>query len=155
MKKIWILSLWLSIALAGCMGYVPGRQSYWDAQVREMCERDGGVQIIERVLVSKDQLNEMKKIGPYISIPSRLNVTDQDILFWDEAITIFYEANPKVWRSEQLVTRRDDGKVVARVVRYSRVGGDIPSHAHSSHFGCPEEKEILFQREKVFLLMGN
>jgi hypothetical protein len=38
------------------MGWVPGRQSYWDAKVKEMCNKDGGVTIYERVSVPKIDL---------------------------------------------------------------------------------------------------
>lgn len=144
----------LTVLFAGCMGYVPGRQSYWDAQVKEMCEKDGGVTVYERVPTSVEQFEKMRKVGGYASIPPRSSAKSDDILYWDESVTVLRDANPKVWRSEQLIRRRTDEKVVARVVRYSRIGGDIPSPAHTSHFGCPDEREIFSQRERVFVTEG-
>src|SRR5688572_27544698 len=142
-------SVLVASALAGCMGWAPGRQANWDARVKEMCEKDGGVAIYERVPISKVQFEKMGKVGGHVSIPPRESAKADDPLFWDESVTLFRDANPRVWRSEHAIKRRTDEKVVARVVRYSRVGGDIPSPAHQSHLGCPDEKEVFAQREKV------
>lgn len=149
--RIFVVALVIPTLVAGCMGYVPGRQTYWDAKVKEMCEKDGGVTIVEPVAVSRNELDRMSKVGGYASIPPRASAKAHDVLFWDESVTVYRDANPHVWRSEQIVRRRTDEKVVARVIRYSRVGGDIPSPAHSSSFGCPDEREILAKRERIFV----
>ncbi len=152
MKKILIVLL--ALMLAGCMGYVPGQQSYWDARVREMCEKDGGVTIFESIGVSAAQATTLPRIGPYISIPPRKSVKSDALAFWDESVTVFHDGNPRVWRSEQVIRRHSDEKIIARAVRYIRVGGDLPSPAHSSGFTCPDENELLAQREKVFVING-
>lgn len=155
MKKILVLMAWLlSGMLVGCMGYVPGQQSYWDAQVRAMCEKDGGVKIFERITVSATQATTLPKVGPYFSISPRATAKSDAPAYWDESVKILHDANPRVWRSEQVIRRYGDEKIVARVVRYIRVGGDIPSPAHSSSFTCPDEVDVLAQREKVFVIQG-
>jgi len=153
MKKL-LFAVSLTAALAGCAGYVPGRQAYWDAQVREMCERDGGVMIYTQIEVSEAQAVALPKIGPYFSISPRTTAKSNALAFWDESVTILHDANPRVWRSEQVIRRRGDEKIIARVIRYIRVGGDIPSPAHSSSFTCPDEAGLLAQREKVFVVQG-
>lgn len=136
--------------LFGCAA-MPGGQAYWDAKVRQMCEQDGGVKIFERVPISPAELQRMGKVGDYASIPPRFASKPTDVLFWDETITVVREANPRVSRSEQLVKRKSDEKIVAQVIRYSRVGGDVMPIGHPSHFGCPDEGEILAARQKVFM----
>ncbi len=146
--------LLIAMALVSCVGYVPGLQAYWDVKVKEMCDKDGGVAVYERVPISKIQFERMNKVGGHVSIPPRSSAKFDDILFWDELVTNLRDADPRVWRSEQLVKRTADEKIVARVVRYSRVGGDLPSPAHPSHFGCPEEREIFAKREGVYAVEG-
>lgn len=136
--------------LLGCAGYVPGRKAYWDIQLEEMCAKDGGVTIFEAIAISTERFDRLEKVGGYASIPPRQSAKVEDPLFWDESVTVLHDANPRVWRSEQIVRRKTDERVMARVVRYSRVGGDIPSPAHSSHFGCPAEEVILAKRQGVF-----
>lgn len=62
MKTILISAL-IAAVLTGCAGYVPGRQTYWDAQVREMCAKDGYVRIFEKVSISKKELDRMILTG--------------------------------------------------------------------------------------------
>lgn len=77
MKKILIASL-LTAVLTGCIGYVPGHQSYWDAQVREMCGKDGGVKIIETVRLNRQQysllLNKFGQLSPPLENKAGENV---------------------------------------------------------------------------------
>jgi hypothetical protein len=150
MKKYWALTVAIASALASCSG----EQSHWDGEVSRMCKQDGGVTILEQVRISQDEFNRMPKVGGYTSIPSRAALKSTDKVFWDESIKVLHAANPRVWRSEHLIKRRNDEKVVARVVTYSRVGGDAPSPAHSSQFVCPVMSEVFAQREKIFIVEG-
>ena len=137
--------------LTACAGYTPGSKSYWDQQVKDMCAKDGGVTIYGRISVSADQFAKFGKVGAYVSIPPKASIKADDLAFWDQSTTVIRESNPRVSRYEQVIRRRLDEKVVARVVRYSRVGGDLPTGiAHESSFSCPEEEQILAQREKIF-----
>lgn len=149
-----LITLLMTAILSGCAGYVPGRQSYWDAQVREMCAKDGGVTVYRQIKLSEAQATALPKIGAYYSIPPRNTAKSDAFAFWDETVTILNEANPRVWRSEQIIRQRADEEIVARVIRYIRVGGDIPSIAHASSINCPDEIHLLAQREKIFLIQG-
>ena len=133
---------------------MPGQQSYWDARVREMCEKDGGVKIREVIGVSVEQASKLPRVGPYISISPRKTAKPYALAFWDESVTVFHDSNPRVWRSDQVIRRSSDEKVIATVVRYIRVGGDIPSLSHPSNLTCPDENDLLAQREKVFVITG-
>jgi hypothetical protein len=138
------------LMLCNCAGYTPGAKSHWDQQVREMCAKDGGVTIYERVSISRAQLEKLPKAGVYAAIPARANATPEDLVFWDDSSSTIHDANLRVWRSEQVVKRKSDEKIVARIVRYSRVGGDVPTAlAHSSSFACPEEEQIFAQQARI------
>jgi hypothetical protein len=143
------------IVLSGCAGYAPGAKSSWDQQLKEMCARDGGVTVYERISISAEQFAKLGKVGAYASISPKWNMQADDVAFWEQSTMIIREGNPRVSRFEQVVRRRADEKIVARVVRYSRVGGDLPTGlAHESALTCPEEEQILAQREKIFRIEG-
>jgi len=143
------------IAVAGCAGYVPGRQAYWGAQVKEMCAKDGGVQIFEKLHISKSDITLLDRIDNRIAIPSKRSANPRAPAYSDLYITYLRkEVNPQVWRAESVIKRRSDEVVIARWVVYTRVGGDFPSHAHESHFTCPELRTITSDLQRLFIIDG-
>lgn len=136
----------------GCASYFPGEKAYWDSKIKEMCERDGGVVIYQKIRIAKSAYDKLPRVGSYVGVPPRSLARHTDVLVVDEATTVLNNANPRVWRTEQLVTRVSDGTLIAKVVRYSRVGGDVPSPSHSSHFACPAEKALLAAQQAIFLV---
>lgn len=142
----------LLVTLTSCAGYVPGRQAYWDEQVREMCARDGGVQIFERIKVSSAEAALLGKVGGRISIPLRETAPLGSPAYFEATSAVLHGGNPGVWRTEWLVRRGSDGALLARGVTYDRSGGDIPSWAHPSRFTCPPEIGLLLQQ--VYLIEG-
>jgi len=149
MKKILFASI-ITTLFSGCMGYVPGQQSYWDAQVREMCERDGGVTIFEQIVVSPAQAASLPKVGGFFGVaPESLSKMEEPAFIRGQSIRI-REGNPSVVREQQEIIRRSDGRVVARIVRYGRGGGDFPSPAHPSSFSCPDYTSIYKNISEVY-----
>ena len=84
--------------LAGCMGYVPGSQSYWDAKVKEMCEKDGGVTVYERVKIS--QRTSKLLWGQGLPLPTE-NTRKDSPYFWERVETTIRDSNPKVARDRK------------------------------------------------------
>jgi hypothetical protein len=142
----------LSVALAGCMGWVPGRQSYWDAKVKEMCEKDGGVQILEVLRISKFGVSLLGKADGMIDVPMESLADPNSPAYAVNKLQVLREGNPAVWRSEWEITRRSDHAIVARTVSYTRSGGDIPSPAHESRFTCPDPKKMLADLQRLFVV---
>ena len=142
MKKILIASTF-AMTLAACMGYVPGQQSYWDAQVREMCAKDGGVKVFETVRLNRQQysllLNKFGQLSPPLENKAGENVP----IVHRFTSTYLRRNDPEVRRDELLVIRRSDGKVLGISIFYSRVGGDLVA-LHPSYFSCPEKLVDLF-----------
>lgn len=136
--------LLLAMLLAGCMGYVPGRQAYWDAQVSKMCEKDGGTKIYEVVELPKAQYDRLRDKFGELNVPPDNSTTRETPFYRKDEITYLLEGNPAVRRYELAVIRRSDRKVLGKQVVYSRVGGDFPSPAHTSSFSCPNRRENLF-----------
>lgn len=155
MKKIFI-ALLLTSALAGCMGYVPGRQSYWDAQVREMCARDGGVKIIEKLPITKTDTAFLGRLDGKLAVPSKASAHPRSPVYSEfSLVTIHSDGNLLVDRAESRIIRRSDGLVVAQWVVYKRSGGDVPTGlVHDSSFTCPDTKTIVTDIQKIFVIEG-
>ena len=155
MTKPSIASL-LAVTLAGCMGYVPGQQSYWDAQVKEMCEKEGGVSIVEKVILTKQEAALMPHVDGKIAPRSNSSLSSRDPVYSERRVSNLRESNPRVSREEVLVIRRADQKIVARWVEYVRVGGDMPTGImHDSSFRCPDPRQRLEQLKNLFVIQGD
>lgn len=145
----------LAVSLAGCMGYVPGQQSYWDAQVREMCERDGGVEILEKVILTKQEAQLLPRVDGKIATRSNSSGSANDPVYSERKISNLRESNPRVSREDVVVIRRSDRKMVARWVEYVRIGGDVPTGLeHHSSFRCPDSKKRLEELQHLFVIQG-
>lgn len=149
------LAIVLVATLAGCAGYVPGRQSYWDAQVKEMCEKDGGVTVYERVKLTQIEYQRLGGVGGTISVPPRRSAEPNYPFVADRKITKIRESNPEVYRLETIVVRVADGKALSRQVEYGRIGGDLPSPAHRSSYGCSDVGVRLDVERQTFEIVGS
>lgn len=151
----WIFAL-LVLFVHGCAGYVPGRQAYWDAQVRQMCEKDGGVQIFEKLRISKSDLDHLGRVDGLIGVAPK-NLAHPSAPAYSETIrTYLQEGNPRVRRVETKVVRRVDQAVVAKWVFYARSGGDFPTGlSEGSSYSCPDWPAIMSQLQQLFVIEGD
>lgn len=147
-----LISVAFVIVLAGCAGYVPGRQAYWDEQVKEMCARDGGVRIFEKLHIKRSNVRYLGKIDGRIGISIKRLAHPDAPAYSELQVTYLHDANPQVTRNESTIIRRIDGTVVARWVVYARFGGDFPSPSHGSSFSCPDLYEITEDLQRLFVI---
>lgn len=141
------------VTLAGCAGYVPGRQSYWDAQVGEMCARDGALKIIEKVILTRQEANLMPRSDGKIALRWKSPNATQDPVYVEVKTSQIRESSPRVFREDVTVIRRSDRKVVASWSDFARVGGDIPTGlAHDSSYSCPDPKLRLEEIQQLFVI---
>jgi hypothetical protein len=143
-----------TVTLASCAGYVPGQQAYWDAKVREMCEKDGGVTVYERVKLTQSEYQRLGGVRGIVPVPSRNTASPSSPFVADTTISKIRDWSPEVYRHETLITRVADGKVLARQIQYGRIGGDFPSPGHPSSFGCAEVGLRLDVERQIFEIMG-
>lgn len=150
------LMLLVTTVLIGCAGYVPGRQPYWDAQIKEMCQKDGGVTIFERVTVSKADVARgvLPQGGGRLSVAIKELAHPDSPVYGVEQITRLHEVGSfRVSKRELLVMRRTDQAVVAKQVSYGRIGGDLPTGlAHDSSYGCPDIKTNAANLAQLFIV---
>lgn len=143
------------VLLEGCAGYVPGRQSYWDAKIKEMCEKDGRVLILEKVVLTAREANLLPRLDGKIDLRVGARESAGDPVYLEEHVTTLSDGSPRVTREELTAIRRSDRKTVARWVEYSRVGGDVPTGIfHDSSYRCPDPKVRLSQLQPLFVIRG-
>jgi hypothetical protein len=154
MRKMLIATLF-SAMLGGCMGYFPGRQSYGDAQVRELCAKDGGVTIYESLRILKSDIDLLGRIDGKIAIPSKGSANPKAPAYSELKITSISENNPRIYRTESAIIRRVDQAILARWVVYSRSGGDFPTGlSEGTSYICPDLKTITSNLQQLFIVDG-
>jgi hypothetical protein len=135
-------------------GFYEARKAYWDYRVRQMCTKDGGVQILERVAITKAEADLLPRTGGKLGVADKQLAGANAPVYSDLKTTHLNDWNPEVRREEVEVIRRSDKRVVARWVYYARTGGDVPSIAHPSSFGCPDLARIALDQAQLFVIEG-
>jgi hypothetical protein len=116
------------VLLVGC------EKDRLDAQVKELCAKDGGIKVYETVRLPAEKFD---KYG-VVRIPSKQDAKPEDEYYYERDTTYLRTGNPEMWRSHHRIIRASDRKVMGESVRYARRGGDIPGPWHESSFGCPD-----------------
>jgi hypothetical protein len=128
------LSLHGWAAVAFVVSLLSGCQKWQlDEEARRLCAKDGGISVYETVKRSTSNID--LKAGFALPPLGKQAASDQYAHEWtSQNVT---SGNPSLRRDEFRIIRLSDGKELARLVSYSRVGGDMPGPWHESHFRCP------------------
>ena len=124
--------------ITACAGYMPGEKAYWDKQVENLCNKDGGITVYERVTLSAEELKLIQGSTGGVLIPSKQAAGAETPYYLETEQTAIRDGSPRVWRDEMRIVRRADGKVLARRIGYTRFGGDFPGLSHDSSFACQD-----------------
>jgi len=131
-------------------GFYEGRKAYWDAQVRGMCAKDGGVRIFEEMLISREQAGHLPHVDGVIAV-TKESISDPAAPAFSKILeTVVKDGEPSIFRYEQAIVRRSDQATVAKAVIYVRTGGDMPSPAFPSSFYCPPLKKMNADISTIF-----
>lgn len=152
-KVLVLIPIMLILLLALVFAFYEARKIYWDYQVREMCEADGGITVNETVSITRAQLRTWGGVNDLLPIPHETDMRIDVPYFRRTKDKVLHSWNPQVMRLETIFIRREDQKVLGKSVHYYRRGGDFPSPAHESVFGCtkpetPIEKSIILVKEE-------
>lgn len=153
-KVVFGIFVAVVVITVSTVAFYEGRKAYWDYKVQKMCDKEGGVFIIDRVKITEDHKKNMGTVGGYISIPLKPSANEDYPVYYIYDEEVIRQSNPRVTKVEEKVYRSKGDKVVAVVVRFKRSGGDFPSHAHASSFSCPKNENIYSDREKIFIVQG-
>ncbi len=116
--------------------FFEGRKAYLDYQVRELCAKDGGVRVYEVIKIPNENFTKWGQVNFYRPTLGENALGSEYRFTWD--LSFYKKGNPEISRLHIQVVRRADNKLLGEVVRYGRGGGDFPSPAHGSSFGCPD-----------------
>jgi len=140
-------------ALSGFLWIAVGETWWVDQQVKELCHKDGGVKIYETVKLSPEKYEELKRVNFILPNKNRLKQTDE--YFYESESQWLKETRPRLLRSHSQIIRRNDGKVLGELVRYSRGAGGLPGPWHGSGFSCPDPVKQPSKFETAIFHIGN
>jgi hypothetical protein len=125
--------------------YASIRLSYWNNEVRELCAKDGGVTVYQKV-----QLLPGEAIP---SLPNEAYASRESPYVTRVKEEIIRARNPEVVRREVLILKREGGVTLGRWVVFSRIGGDTGFVDHRSSFSCQDIKRDLVEQQ-IFISTG-
>jgi hypothetical protein len=129
-------------ALLGCTR----ERDLVDEQVRQLCAKDGGVRVFERVQLAADQFDPDGEI----LVLSEKSSKPTDKYYHVRDVIHLRKGNPEMWRAHYKLIRKSDSKVLGEAISYTRRGGDLPGPWHPSSFGCPHDADISDISKAVF-----
>jgi hypothetical protein len=106
--------------------YAELKKAYWDQQVKELCEKDGGVTVYQHVHVTPDEYESYG--GGYGAItvpPNNSSIGARYPYVSKSEEQVIHQKNPQVYRRIGTIYRRADEKILGTVVFYVRDGGDF------------------------------
>ena len=138
----WLITMPI-VLLILAIGFYEGRKAYWDAEVRTMCEKDGGIKVFETVKLDRQEyVLLLDKFGQLL--PPKQNYTSSKVtIIHTDTSSFIRRSSPEVRRDELAIIRRSDNKVLGVSVSYSRVGGDLIA-LHPTYFSCPKQSQNIF-----------
>ena len=158
-----ILLLVLMTTFSGCCTWC-GRKEYNEAKAKmaELCAKDGGLHVYERVVLPKGQ--KFKDDGYPPMFNNAYGIAFRDLLgpeyelIEDSKILMTKrERKIKLYQSYWYVIRKQDGKKLGEDIWYSTTDGyAIEGTGNGSSIRCPEEgfrDQVLFR--SIFLESGD
>ena len=130
-----------------------GVKYYYDAQVREMCAKDGGVRVYETVRLSADKFDELKRRN-FVFFSKEL-ADPADEYYGETDDHYFRQGSPSLVRIHYRIVWRNDRKVLGESIRYARAGGDLPGPWHGSGFMCPDPVKYPSKFETAIFVRGD
>lgn len=128
-----------------------GRTALLDAEVRELCAKDGGVKVYETVRLPAERFDKKGVLKAYRPNQGENALGPNYIYKMENQYFSKGEINAvAIWRTHIKVFRRSDGKLLGDSVSYTRRGGDFPGPWHPSSYICPDLK-YLNLLEQVFV----
>ena len=124
------------LALTAC---ATPSQVYWDAKVKDLCEKDGGITVYKKVEISRKDHPEWEyAANGELKVPLEQYCENTCDFYISKTEQVYLSRNPEVWRSSSKLIRAEDKVVIAQSVNYARIGGDLVTVDHPSGYSCVE-----------------
>lgn len=134
LNKILALAVGLTILSVPAL-VSNGVKAHYDRQVRELCEKDGGVRVYETVTLPLDKFNEWGQVNFYKPTQGDNALGEEYLLKTN--IQYIRGGNPSLRRYHVQVVRRRQGLLLGESIGYDRGGGDLPGPWQPSSYSCP------------------
>lgn len=128
--------------LVVALSVLPGCEKYaLDRQMEELCKKDAGVKVYEKVTLSPEMFDQNGEPFPgWATRPPEQRLGSEYRLTW--TITDLKRGEPsrgegRLSRHRREVVRLSDGKVLGESVSYGRSGGDFIVFGHFTSNTCP------------------
>ena len=121
-KAVMVGIMGMTLVLTGC--------EKWrlDAQVKELCAKDGGIKVYETVKLPAAKFDKFSQVNFYRPTQGENALGPEYVL---KTETHYYRSgNPEMWRDKYQIFQRSDGRLLGEAVNYSRRGGDLPGPWH-------------------------
>lgn len=122
-KTVVLIPVMFLVLLALVFAFYEGRKAYWDYRVGQMCEKDGGVVVMEQMQISQEQEKYLPHADSVVSVSPESLADPHSPAFARAHKEIIKGGQPKIVRIEHEIIRRSDGKRIATAVIYLRAGG--------------------------------
>lgn len=141
----------LIVLAVGYFIYCELNKAYWDRKVDELCEKNGGIRIYERVHLPRSRFDKWGNL----SITSKDRTKDTDEYYFKRVGKYYKKWSPSVWMSRHKILRKKDNKVLGESIRYIRRGGDMLGVWHESSYMCPHINGESSLESKIFISEGD
>ena len=121
-------------------------QFFADAEVRKLCEKDGGIKVYETVTLPAEHF---AKDGS-ILIPAKWLAKPEDEFYSESSKVFIRKGSPEMSQLHYKVYRRSDEKLLGEAISYARRGGDMSGPWHPSSFRCPKGT-VVDLKNQIFI----
>jgi len=136
--------LLFAVWFGGAFWEVAGKKMYWDAKVRDLCAKDGGIRVYETVELAAEKFNKWGQINFYHPTQGEDALGSEYLVKVETRFLRAEDEDPVIMRFQNRVFRQSDGKLLAESISYARRGGDLPGPWHPSSYRCPDHaKDVL------------
>ena len=135
--------------------YCELNKAYWDHRIKEMCEKNGGVTVFEKVEISKADYPSLKfTSNGHAIFPPESHANQNTPFYYTFKTEYLKKGSPDVMRFEQSIIRSKDKKALSTHISYARSGGDFPDFiSYPSSYSCGDTENDLHVYESTITIM--
>jgi len=136
-----VAGLWLVASFWQC----GGQNFYYDAKVKRMCAKDGGIKVYETVTLPAEKFNKRGFITFWD--PTQKENTLGPEYIYVGGTTYLRKGNPNIRKHHTQIFRKSDMNLLGEVTYYDRDGRGLAS---GSEFRCPAATNSITLITKIF-----